>query len=408
MLFVRVFFPFALGYAISYFYRNANAIIQSNLVDELGLGPADLGLLTSVYFFSFAVFQLPLGILLDRYGPRRTEAALLLFAALGAWIFSNAETSTGLVLGRLLIGLGVSSCLMAAFKAFVIWFQSERLPMINGLQMVAGGLGALGATTPLQNVLYIMGWRDVFSVLSIITVFASLCLWFFLPEHHSSAEKKPDFKTQLQEMVKVFRSPVFWSIAPLTAISSGAFLAIHGLWIKPWLRDVANLGEQESSQLLFSMTLSVIMGYFLLGIFTERLSRLFNMRPISVGVFGMILFSLSQFSLAFGWVSSPMLLVTLLGFLGTSNILIYAGLFQIFPKSYSGRVSTILNVQVFMGAFIIQWGIGEIIELWSVSEKGYDPASYSFAIGGLALLQVVGLVWFFISQLYIKKKLQAA
>ena len=156
MLFVRVFFPFAFGYAISYFYRNANAIIQSNLVDDLGLGPADLGLLTSAYFFSFAVFQLPLGILLDRYGPRRTEAALLLFAALGALIFSNAETSTGLVLGRLLIGLGVSSCLMAAFKAFVIWFQSERLPMINGLQMVAGGLGALGATTPLQNVLYIM------------------------------------------------------------------------------------------------------------------------------------------------------------------------------------------------------------------------------------------------------------
>ena len=408
MLFARVFFPFALGYAISYFYRNANAIIQSNLVDELGLGPADLGLLTSAYFFSFAVFQLPLGILLDRYGPRRTEAALLLFAALGAWIFSNAETSTGLVLGRLLIGLGVSSCLMAAFKAFVIWFQSERLPMINGLQMVAGGLGALGATTPLQNVLYIMGWRDVFSVLSIITVFASLCLWFFLPEHHSSAEKKPDFKTQLQEMVKVFRSPVFWSIAPLTAISSGAFLAIHGLWIKPWLRDVADLGEQESSQLLFSMTLSVIMGYFLLGIFTERLSRFFNMRPISVGIFGMILFSLSQFSLAFGWVSSPMLLVLLLGFLGTSNILIYSGLFQIFPKSYSGRVSTILNVQVFMGAFLIQWGIGEIIELWSVSEKGYDPVSYSIAIGGLALLQVVGLVWFFISQFYIKNKLQAA
>ena len=408
MLFVRVFFPFALGYAISYFYRNANAIIQSNLVDELGLGPADLGLLTSVYFFSFAVFQLPLGILLDRYGPRRTEAALLLFAALGAWIFSNAETSTGLVLGRLLIGLGVSSCLMAAFKAFVIWFQSERLPMINGLQMVAGGLGALGATTPLQNVLYIMGWRDVFSVLSIITVFASICLWFVLPEHHSSADKKPEFKTQLKEMGTVFRSLVFWSIAPLTAISSGAFLAIHGLWIKPWLRDVADLGEQESSQLLFSMTLSVIMGYFLLGIFTERLSRLFNMRPISVGVFGMILFSLSQFSLAFGWVSSPMLLVTLLGFLGTSTILIYAGLFQIFPKSYSGRVSTILNVQVFMGAFIIQWGIGEIIELWSVSEKGYDPASYSFAIGGLALLQVVGLVWFFISQFYIKNKLQAA
>ncbi len=405
MLFVRVFFPFALGYAISYFYRNANAVIQSNLADDLGIGPADLGILTSAYFFSFAIFQLPLGILLDRYGPRRTEAVLLLFAALGACIFSTAETSTGLVLGRLLIGLGVSACLMAAFKAYVIWFQSERLPMINGMQMVAGGFGALGATTPLQNVLNLTDWRGVFFGLSIITVVASFCLWFIVPEHHSSVEKKPDFKTQLQEMIMVFRSPFFWSIAPLTAISSGAFLAIHGLWIKPWLRDVADIGERESSQLLFSMTLSVIMGYFLLGIFTERFSRFFNMRPISVGVFGMILFSLAQFSLAFSWLSNPMMLVFLLGFLGTSNILIYAGLFQIFPKSFSGRVSTILNVQVFMGAFIIQWGIGEIIELWPFSEKGYDPASYSFAIGGLAVLQVVGLVWFFISQFYIKNKL---
>ena len=209
-------------------------------------------------------------------------------------------------------------------------------------------------------------------------------------------------------MGTVFRSPVFWSIAPLTAFSSGAFLAIHGLWIKPWLRDVAGLGQQESSQLLFSMTLSVISGYFLLGIFTERLSLFFNMRPISVGVFGMILFSLAQFSLAFGWASSPKLLVIILGFLGTSNILTYAGLVQIFPKNLSGRVSTILNVQVFMGAFIIQWCIGEIIELWSLTETGYDPTSYRVAFSALALLQVSGFVWFFISQLLIKRKLYAS
>ena len=408
MLFARVYFPFALGYAISYFYRNANAIIESDLVDEIGLGPADLGLLTSAYFFSFAVFQLPLGILLDRYGPRRTEAALLLFAALGAWIFSNAETSTGLIAGRLLIGLGVSACLMAAFKAYVIWFQSERLPIINGLQMVAGGFGALGATTPLQNFLSVTDWRGVFSVLAIITVFASICLWFVLPEHHGSAEKNPELKMQLKEMGTVFHSPVFWSIAPLTALSNGAFLAIHGLWIKPWLRDVAGLGEQNSSQLLFSMTLSVITGYFLLGIFTERLSRFFDMQPISVGVFGMILFSSAQFSLAFGWSASPLLLVTMLGFLGTSCILTYAGLAQIFPKKYSGRVSTILNVQVFMAAFIVQWGIGEIIELWPLTESGYDPASYRVAISAVALLQVSGLVWYFISQLFIKRKLDAS
>ena len=404
MLFARVYFPFALGYAISYFYRNTNAIIESDLVNELGLGPADLGLLTGAYFFSFAIFQLPLGILLDRYGPRRTEAVLLLFAALGAWIFSNADSLSGLILGRLLIGLGVSACLMAAFKAYVIWFSSGRLPMINGLQMVAGGLGALVATTPLQNVLSITDWRGVFTGLAIITVFASLFLWFILPEHQSSADKHPAIKTQLKEMGQIFRNPVFWSIVPLTALSNGSFLAIHGLWIKPWLRDVASLGEGDTTQLLFAMTLAIIVGYFSLGIFTERISQLFDIGPITVGVFGMTLFLTTQFSMAYGWATSPLLLVVFFGFLGSSCILTFAGLAQIFPKKYSGRVSTILNVQVFMGAFIIQWGIGAIIELWPTTEIGYDPASYQVAIGVLVLMQAAGLVWYLLSQQLIKKQ----
>ena len=404
MLFARVYFPFALGYAISYFYRNTNAIIESDLVNELGLGPADLGLLTGAYFFSFAIFQLPLGILLDRYGPRRTEAVLLLFAALGAWIFSKADSLSGLILGRLLIGLGVSACLMAAFKAYVIWFSSGRLPMINGLQMVAGGLGALVATTPLQNVLSITDWRGVFTGLAIITVFASLFLWFILPEHQSSADKHPAIKTQLKEMGQIFRNPVFWSIVPLTALSNGSFLAIHGLWIKPWLRDVASLGEGDTTQLLFAMTLAIIVGYFSLGIFTERISQLFDIGPITVGVFGMTLFLTTQFSMAYGWATSPLLLVVIFGFLGSSCILTFAGLAQIFPKKYSGRVSTILNVQVFMGAFIIQWGIGAIIELWPTTEIGYDPASYQVAIGVLVLMQAAGLVWYLLSQQLIKKQ----
>ena len=404
MLFARVYFPFALGYAISYFFRNTNAIIESDLVDELGLGPADLGLLTGAYFLSFAIFQLPLGILLDRYGPRRTEAVLLLFAALGAWIFSNADSLSGLILGRLLIGLGVSACLMAAFKAYVIWFSRGRLPMINGLQMAAGGLGALVATTPLQNVLSITDWRGVFTGLAIITVFASLFLWFILPEHQSSADKHPAIKTQLKEMGQIFRNPVFWSIVPLTALSNGSFLAIHGLWIKPWLRDVASLGEGDTTQLLFAMTLAIIVGYFSLGIFTERISQLFDIGPITVGVFGMTLFLTTQFSMAYGWATSPLLLVVIFGFLGSSCILTFAGLAQIFPKKYSGRVSTILNVQVFMGAFIIQWGIGAIIELWPTTEIGYDPASYQVAIGVLVLMQAAGLVWYLLSQQLIKKQ----
>lgn len=138
-LLLRIFVPFALGYFLSYLFRVVNAVIAPELSAELGLGASDLGLLTSAYFLAFAAFQLPLGILLDRYGPRRTEAVLLLFAAAGALIFARAEETAGLIAGRALIGFGVSACLMAAFKAFVQWFPAERLAAVNGLQLAEGG-----------------------------------------------------------------------------------------------------------------------------------------------------------------------------------------------------------------------------------------------------------------------------
>ena len=404
MLFARIYLPLALGYAISYFYRNANAIIEGDLVRDLGLGPADLGLLTSVYFISFAAFQLPLGVLLDRYGPRRTESILLLFAALGSILFAHAESLTGLIVGRLLIGLGVSACLMAAFKAYVLWFSSQRLAMINGLQMVAGGLGALLATIPLQNALSYTDWRGVFTGLAIITVFASVCLWMFLPENQRTDDKLPSLKLHLKEIGQVLRSRIFWGIAPLAAISSGANMAIHGLWMKPWLRDVTGLSADNAAQLLFAMTLTFIGGFLTLGIIAERLSQLFDVHLMSISVFGMTIFLFIQGTMIYGGIGSPLILVILLGFFGTASVLVYAGYAKIFPKNLSGRVSTFLNLLVFIGAFILQWGIGAIIELWPPTDNGYDPESYQSAFGFLVILQAAGLMWYLFSKKIYRKQ----
>ena len=403
MFFSRIYFPLALGYAISYFYRNANAIIEGDLALELGLGAADLGLLTSVYFISFAAFQLPLGVLLDRYGPRRTESIMLLFSALGALLFSQAESLSGLIVGRLLIGFGVSACLMAAFKAYVLWFCSKRLAMINGLQMVAGGLGALGATIPLQDALSYTDWRTVFKCLAVITVFASICLWVFLPEKIRTGKTLPPLRLQLKEIGEVFQSRIFWNIAPLAAISQGANMAINGLWMKPWLRDVVGLSNDNVAQLLFAMTLAFISGFLTLGIIAEKLSKIFDIRLNLIAVFGMTLFLFIQGTMVFGGFGSPLILVLLLGFFGTASILVYAGYAQIFPKYLSGRVSTLLNLLVFICAFILQWGVGVIIEMWPATKTGYDPESYHTAICVLFLLQAFGVIWYF-SSLKLSRK----
>jgi MFS family permease len=149
----RVFLPFAGGYFLSYLFRTVNAVIAPDLVHAVGLNAADLGLLTSTYFLAFAASQIPLGILLDRFGPRRVESLLLLWAAVGAALFAVGQTTTTLLVGRALIGLGVSGCLMAAFQAFVLWFPKPRLPLVNGCIMACGSLGALVATAPVEALL---------------------------------------------------------------------------------------------------------------------------------------------------------------------------------------------------------------------------------------------------------------
>ncbi|MEK9837318.1 MAG: MFS transporter [Deltaproteobacteria bacterium] len=395
LLFLRVFLPFALGYFISYFFRNVNAIIEADLVGDLGFSAASLGLLTSVYFISFASFQLPLGLLLDRFGPRRTESVLLIFAALGALIFSMAESLSGLILGRLLIGFGVSACLMASFKAYVLWFPPDRLPLMNGLQMVAGGLGAMSATVPLRTALEFTDWRGVFLILSGLTLFSALVLWLVYPEKEGSAGPVP-MKKQLEGLKTVLTSRPFLAIAPLVMFSQSAQMAIQGLWAKPWLRDVAGLDEAECANHLMWMMAAMMAGFFLLGLLSERLYQARKISPVTVGVSAMSVFIVLQLLMALGWTAQPMLLMTAFSFFATAGILPYAGLSQIFPKDLSGRVSTSLNLTVFLGAFAVQWGLGEIISLWPNEGKGYAPESYGAAFGSLAVLQLFGLLWFIV------------
>ena len=331
LLFARVFLPFALGYFISYFFRNVNAIIEADLVRDLGFSAAGLGLLTSVYFISFASFQLPLGLLLDRFGPRRTESTLLLFAALGALVFSQADSLGGLILGRLLIGFGVSACLMASFKAYVLWFPPERLPLINGLQMVAGGLGAISATVPLRITLEFTDWRGVFLILSGMTVAAAGLLWLLYPEKEGTTGPVP-LKDQLAGLKTVLTSRPFLAIAPLVMFSQSAQMAIQGLWAKPWLRDVAGLDESACARQLMWMMAAMMAGFFFLGLLSERLSRTRNISPVVVGVVAMGFFIVLQLLMALGWTAQPMLLMTSFSFFATAGILPYAGLSQTFPK----------------------------------------------------------------------------
>jgi MFS family permease len=395
--FVRICLPFAFGYFLSYLFRVVNAVIAPDLVADLHINPSQLGLLTSTYFIAFAASQLPLGILLDKFGPRIVESFLLIFAGTGAFIFAKSQTLTGVIIGRAFIGFGVSACLMAAFKSYVIWFPERLWPRINGFQMAAGGLGALSATTPVEWLLNITDWRGLFFLLAILSFCTAIGVFIMVPEKKSQ-NSQDSFSLQIKGIKQIFKSQAFWCIAPLTTMTLASFASLQGLWSGPWLRDIAGMQRPEIAIVLFWSAIAMTFGYISLGFIAEKLTQR-GISILHIAATGMGLFMGVQFLIAFQIPINPTLLWILFGFFGTSGILSYAALSSNFPISLSGRVTTSVNLLVFVAAFILQWAIGAIINLWEVSDTGnYHPSGYQAGFLTILGLQVIGLAWCIFSE----------
>ena len=226
MLF-KLFLPFAFGYFLSFLYRVVNVAIAPELVREFQLDANQMGFISSAYFLTFALCQLPLGLLLDRYESRKVSAALLLVAALGALVFSLAESSWGLLVGRGLIGIGVSACLMAAFTAYANLLPAGRLPLVNGLQLMAGGLGVISASTPVQWFLTWGDWRLLFQVLAVATLVASVLVYSLVPRYSIQAQSQR-LTQQVVELWQLVKSPQFYQIAPPYGCDAGGLCGVRG------------------------------------------------------------------------------------------------------------------------------------------------------------------------------------
>ncbi|HJO72841.1 MAG TPA: MFS transporter [Rhodospirillales bacterium] len=396
MIIVRVFVPFAIGFFVSYLYRSVNAVIAPNLIAEVGLRPADLGLLTGVYFLAFALTQVPLGVLLDRYGPRRPEATLLVVAGGGAFLFAAAEGAPSLFVGRALIGVGVSACLMAGIKAFVIWFPPERRALANGCLTAFGGLGALAATAPVEAALGLTDWRGVFLGLGAFTLAIAAVVYWVVPERPGS-QSPSTWRAQIAGVGEVFTSRAFWRLAPIAAATQAAFYAIQSLWAGPWLHDVADLGRAAVADTLLFMAAAMVIGFIILGAAVERLRRL-GVTPLAFAVTCMVAFMAVQAAMAWPWLGSVALLLVLFGLAGSSWVLPFAVMPASFAPELAGRVITGLNVLNFVAAFLAQWGAGVVIGLWPANaEGGYPLAAYQTTFAVMLALQFVCLVWFFVA-----------
>ena len=391
MTFLRIYPAFAAGYLLSYLFRSVNAVISPELSRDLSLNPSSLGLLTSAYFLAFGAAQLPVGMLLDRYGPRRVEPILLTIAAAGALLFAYADSLPGLAVARGVIGLGVCACLMAPLKGIATWFPRERQASLSGWIMVAGGLGTLAATTPLEMALRIAGWRSIFVVLAVVTFIVAIAIAWRIPDISKPAQAG-GLRAQWIAMRDVFRSARFWWIAPLAAWFMGSFFAIQGLWAVPWLMEVAGESRSGAVRHLLWMAIVILAGFVAIGYFGTRLARRgVHARHLYAGGFGLGIAALAAIFLR---LPGGYLWWGLYGLGSAVNVLGFTVLNEGFGRELAGRTNTTLNLVMFGGSFIAQWGIGLVAETAAL-HLGYDTASglrlgLALVLGG----NVLAFIWF--------------
>jgi predicted MFS family arabinose efflux permease len=362
------------------------------LAHEFDLTPAGLGLLSGIYFFSFALFQLPLGVLLDRYGPRRVEGTLLLVAAAGALWFALARSAAELTVARALIGLGVSGCLMAALSAFALWYPPERLATMNGTAFASGMLGAIATTVPLEIALRFLGWREVFVGIAALTVLASVVLWSVVPEREAHRRGGGPLAAQLREFAALAHDPAFWRVALCIGASQLAAVSLGTLWVATWLRDVGGLSRAEVARALLAFSLSMLAGYLGFGRAADALARRGRSTlPLLGG--GVAISSLCLAVLATGPQTGAVALWCLFFGSSTAVVLSYALYSRRYPTAMTGRVNTALNVFVFVGMFSGQWAVGAVLNLWPRTATGYAPEGYRWALGLVWAIQAAGIAW---------------
>lgn len=397
-----VFVPFGGAYLISYALRTVNAAIAPQLTREFGLDAAALGLLTAAYFLAFAFTQIPLGQWLDRYRPRRVESVLLLSCALGCFIFASASSSTGLIVGRAFIGAGVAACLMATIRTFGLWLPAERLPAMNGYMLAVGNAGAIASTAPALWLLQMMSWQQMFVAIGIISLLLSATLAVVVPDPPAANPETPgdaavEGEPRRQGLRAVIGNPLFWAVAPITCFSNAIGLSVQGLWAGPWLVDVARMAPRDIGGYLLLISAGMLVANVALG----KLMTTLILRGVSGSWFaalGCLGALLGQLPFLLSWTAHPALVMIGFGLTHVAGNLVFAALFPMFPASVRGRLSTTLNFLMFGLGFLLQWGIGLVVNRFPTGETGrYAAQGYETAFAIMAVIQAVIIVWTFVA-----------
>jgi len=379
-------------YAISQFLRNSIGVIANDLARELDLSATQTGLLSSAFFLAFAAVQIPIGILIDRYGPKRTMLATSVLTVAGTVLFALAPSASWLIAARALMGLGCSTFFMAPLVIYARRFPPERFAALTSLQMGLANTGTLAATAPLAAAVAVFGWRASFLAVAALTVVIAFVVVWIVPKDSGSAKPKETWAAAFRGVAAALKVPSFWPVFFMHLTTYGCFASVVGLWGGPWLSDVHGADLATRGRILLLGATAQICGMLLWGAM-DRFWGSYK-KPVLIGstvtilLLGVLIFApLDRTWAAFWFIPFGL-------FVAYTPILTSHGK-SLFPSELTGRGITLMNIGTMGGAFLSQSITGALIDLVGRSELGiYKPEGYRLVFAALAGWLLLSLTFY--------------
>jgi MFS family permease len=393
-------------FLLSQFYRVSNAVIAPNLIQDLGLNAEMLGFLGGAFFYAFTLLQIPMGPMLDWIGPRMIMSVSCLIGAFGAFLFSFGDSFHSVLVGRILIGAGMSPMLMGAFKTFTLRYPQERFATLVGMISAVGTIGNIFAASPLAFFTSTIGWRKTFLITGMMTILLGFLVFWVLKGDRSEGERfsaSPHAKPEMgifQSIRLIVGSLAFWQFGAVAFFRYGTFVSLQGLWLGPYLIYIKGFSPVEAGNLLIVLAVGVILGSPIGG----RLSDRYVQSRKGVALIGLSLYCISLLPLAGWWkIEHPFLfglIFFFIGFFHGFGMLIYAHAKDLFPIAISGTVMTYINFFTMAGAAIFMPILGKVIESFPRGGTSYPAEAYHLAF----LICFLGMTFSVIFYAFSKNK----
>jgi predicted MFS family arabinose efflux permease len=370
---------------LSQFYRVSNSVIAPELTRDLDLSARQLGWAGSAFFFALFAVQVPVGMWFDRYGARRTVAALSLVAVAGALWIAVATDAASLIGGRIVVGVGCAASFMSVVFLCSRWFEPARLATALSWVFAASNIGTLAAATPLAWIAATVGWRNGFLGLAAVTVVVAVAFYAFVrdrpPDRPAPSARRESLGEIARGLLEVWTTPGLVPVLAMHFFAYATMLTVLGVWGGPYLYDVHKLDAVQRGNVLLAMGMAQILGILAYG----PMDRLLRSRKKAV--LGGAAISLALLAVLALWPRPPLavaaaLLTAFCFFCAFGTVIVAQGR-TLFPDRLAGRGVTTVNMAQCLGLTLLPALVGYIVEAFGNSDLAYRMA---FGVLGFGLV----------------------